>query len=69
MIFYTKPYLVSYLRSLLGEWITRDVYDEFRGRIVDAIQGHSEADRVSVRLNSDQQIHDFESLAAREDAT
>lgn len=64
-VYYTKGYRVSFLRELLQEWIRRDSFYEFRGRIVDAIQGHNENDMVSPRLDDERQVKLFEVVAQR----
>lgn len=51
-VIYTQVYPVSVLRARLRRWIAEQRFLEFRGRIVDAIEGHSENDKVRVRVQT-----------------
>lgn len=59
-VHYSRDYLVPDLRDKLREWQRADVFHDFRLRIVAAIEGHSERDRVSVRLTSPSAVRRFE---------
>lgn len=62
-IYYTRRFPVFELRALLRRWQRDDVFYEFRGRIVDAIEGHHERDCVSIRVDNDRQVKLFEHIA------
>jgi hypothetical protein len=58
--YYSKNYAVPVLREALRAWQKQDRFYEFRGRIVDAIEGHSEGDHVRCRFDNDRQVKLFE---------
>jgi hypothetical protein len=60
--YYSKTYAVPVLREALRAWQTQDRFAEFRGRVADAIEGHSEGDHVRCRFDDERQVRLFESV-------
>ena len=59
---YVGPYTVAALREALRHWIKTGDHLEFRGRIVDAVEGHSPLDRhIRVRFDDPSEARAFRS--------
>ncbi len=63
-VIYTQEYPVPMLRDRLQRWRAEQRFLELRGRIVDAIESHSDNDRVRVRVDTPQNRALFQWLMA-----